>query len=209
MRRVANRTIVVLPSRRLRYLVHAAHVAAICSIFLAALPRAVHWVLLLVVLASWGSLMPAVLKGLPAKIKRLLGVVFHAGLEPGAVTLVLGGHGQLEKVAADMQNVGSGGTVPGISLLSLPAGSPDLALSGYGVTAVMAARDGNVGSAETLTLQPQTVVLPFLVVLLYRQASRRRVQALLVLSDSLSAEDFRYLRVWVRWQVKWHTGTED
>ncbi len=47
-------------------------------------------------------------------------------------------------------------------------------------------------------VHPHTLVLPFLVVLLYRQEGRLR--AMTVLADSLAAEDFRQLRLWLRWR---------
>lgn len=209
MRPVANRSLVVSPSKRLKYLLWLAHAVAACSIFLATLPLGVRTVLLLAVLASWISYMPAVLNGLPPKIKHLLeaGFLFQSNPQSGAVLLVLGGDGQLKKVPEGMQKVGSGKTAFKNFLLCPAAGKPGLTTSSCGITVTPTVDDGNAETI-TLTLQPQTVVLPFLVVLLYRQASRRRLQALLILSDSLSAEDFRYLRIWLRWQVKWHLETK-
>ena len=58
-----------------------------------------------------------------------------------------------------------------------------------------------VGAGDTaceLVVHPHTVVLPFLVVLLYRQEGR--LQSLTLLGDSLAAEDFRQLRIWLRWR---------
>ena len=209
MRPVANRSLVVSPSKRLKYLLWLAHAVAACSVFLATLPLGVRTVLLLAVLASWISYMPAVLYGLPPKIKHLLetGFLFQSNPQSGAVLLVLGGDGQLKKVSEGMQKVGSGKTASKNFLLCPAAGKPGLTTSSRGITVTPTVDDGNAETI-TLTLQPQTVVLPFLVVLLYRQASRRRLQALLILSDSLSAEDFRYLRIWLRWQVKWHIETD-
>lgn len=51
-----------------------------------------------------------------------------------------------------------------------------------------------------MVLHPHTTVLPFLVVLLYRQ--KNRLQSLVLLKDSLEAEDFRQLRLWLRWHTK-------
>ncbi|TBR13799.1 MAG: hypothetical protein EPO43_09625 [Rugosibacter sp.] len=56
------------------------------------------------------------------------------------------------------------------------------------------------GTVSDLFLHPHTTVLPFLVILLYRQ--KNRLQSLVLLSDSLEAEDFRQLRLWLRWQLK-------
>jgi len=209
MRPVANRSLVVSPSKRLKYLLWLAHAVAACSVFLATLPLGVRTVLLLAVLASWISYMPVVLNGLPPKIKHLLetGFLFQSNPQSGAVLLVLGGDGQLKKVPEGMQKVGSGKTASKNFLLCPAAGKPGLTTSSRGITVTPTVDDGNAETI-TLTLQPQTVVLPFLVVLLYRQASRRRLQALLILSDSLSSEDFRYLRIWLRWQVKWHIETD-
>jgi hypothetical protein len=48
-------------------------------------------------------------------------------------------------------------------------------------------------------IHPHTLVLSFLVVLLYRQQGHLRSQTLL--SDSCGAEDFRQLRLWLRWRA--------
>ena len=177
----------------LKYLLWLAHAVAACSIFLATLPLGARIVLLLVVLASWISHTPAILNYFSPQIKRLLktGFLSCSRLESGAVLLVLGGDGQLKKVSEEARNIGS-----------------DRTAFSRVITATPITDGGNASHAESITLQPQTLVLPFLVVLLYRKESRSRLQALLVLSDSLSAEDFRYLRIWLRWQVKWHIETD-
>ncbi len=45
----------------------------------------------------------------------------------------------------------------------------------------------------------QTVVLSWLLVLLHRHQGR--VAAWVLVGDSMSAEDFRQLRIWLRWRV--------
>ncbi|OHC64905.1 MAG: hypothetical protein A2040_08510 [Rhodocyclales bacterium GWA2_65_19] len=57
---------------------------------------------------------------------------------------------------------------------------------------------GADGTASEAAVHPHSVVLSFLVVLLYRQQGRWR--ALTVLADSLAADDFRQLRLWLRWR---------
>lgn len=57
---------------------------------------------------------------------------------------------------------------------------------------------GAGGTANEAAVHPHTLVLPFLVVLLYRQQGRLR--SLTLLADSLAAEDFRQLRLWLRWR---------
>ena len=57
---------------------------------------------------------------------------------------------------------------------------------------------GANGTASAAVVQPHTLVLSFLVVLLYRQEGRLR--SLTLLSDSLAAEEFRQLRLWLRWR---------
>ncbi len=57
---------------------------------------------------------------------------------------------------------------------------------------------GADGTASEAVVHPHTLVLSFLVVLLYRQDGRLRSLALL--GDSLAAEDFRQLRLWLRWR---------
>jgi toxin CptA len=57
---------------------------------------------------------------------------------------------------------------------------------------------GADGAASEAVVHPHTVVLSFLVVLLYSQQGRLRSMTLL--GDSMSAEDFRQLRLWLRWR---------
>jgi len=54
------------------------------------------------------------------------------------------------------------------------------------------------GSVTDAVLYPHTLVLSFMVVLLFRQ--NEGVRSLVVLGDSLSDEDFRQLRLWLRWR---------
>lgn len=49
-------------------------------------------------------------------------------------------------------------------------------------------------------LSPETVVWPWLVVLHYRLAGAHRPVARVILPDSLDEEDFRRLRVWLKWR---------
>jgi toxin CptA len=57
---------------------------------------------------------------------------------------------------------------------------------------------GPDGVASDAAVHPHTLVLSFLIVLLYRQQGRLR--SITLLGDSLSAEDFRQLRLWLRWR---------
>ncbi len=72
------------------------------------------------------------------------------------------------------------------------------------VTAIVLRGDGNIdivgadGTAIEAAVHPHTLVLSFLVVLLYRQQGRLR--SLVLPGDSLATEDFRQLRLWLRWQ---------
>jgi toxin CptA len=54
-------------------------------------------------------------------------------------------------------------------------------------------------TADELIVHPHTTVLPFLIVLLYRYNGR--TGSLVVLGDSLAREDFRQLRLWLRWRA--------
>ena len=59
-----------------------------------------------------------------------------------------------------------------------------------------------VGADDTVTealVHPQTVVMAALIVLLYRQEGR--VRSLTLAGDSLSPEDARQLRLWLRWRA--------
>ena len=58
--------------------------------------------------------------------------------------------------------------------------------------------DGPGGTPHEVCVHAHTLVLPFLVVLLYREDGRLR--SLTLLADSLAEEDFRQLRLWLRWR---------
>jgi hypothetical protein len=57
---------------------------------------------------------------------------------------------------------------------------------------------GADGTASDVVVHPHSLVLSFLVVLLYRYDGRLR--SLTLLADSLAAEDFRQVRLWLRWR---------
>ena len=84
----------------------------------------------------------------------------------------------------------------GFSWVRERRGSPvtGLVLRGDGTIEVTAS-DGSVAGGA---LHPHTFVSSFLVVLLYRRNDRLR--ALTLLGDSLPVEDFRQLRLWLRWR---------
>ncbi len=72
------------------------------------------------------------------------------------------------------------------------------------VAGVVLGGDGGIeivgadGTASEAAVHPHTLVLSFLVVLLYRQQGRLRSMTLL--GDSLADDDFRQLRLWLRWR---------
>jgi len=81
-----------------------------------------------------------------------------------------------------------------------------LVLSGDGQLQIVGAcrpakrnpRQTGSGTASDVIVHPHTLVLSFMVVLLYRQEGRLR--SLTLLADSLALEDFRQLRLWLRWR---------
>jgi hypothetical protein len=72
------------------------------------------------------------------------------------------------------------------------------------VTTLLLRGDGRLetvgadGTASEATVHPHTLILSFLVVVLYRQDGGLR--SLTLLADSLTAEDFRQLRLWLNWR---------
>lgn len=58
-------------------------------------------------------------------------------------------------------------------------------------------------------LLPDSTVLPWLVVLRYRLPDARGPGARVVLPDSLPADDFRHLRVWLRWRANLDGACQD
>jgi toxin CptA len=75
-----------------------------------------------------------------------------------------------------------------------PPAVVSLVLGGDGIFETV----GADGTASEAVVHPHTLVLSFLVVLLYRQEGRLRT--LTLLGDSLAEEDFRQLRLWLRWR---------
>ena len=57
---------------------------------------------------------------------------------------------------------------------------------------------GADGTVNEALVHPHTLVLSFLVVLLHRQQGRS--QSVTLLGDSVAPEDFRQLRLWLRWR---------
>ena len=58
-------------------------------------------------------------------------------------------------------------------------------------------RNEETGEAR---IHPHATVTPWMSILLLRQG--RRSEALIVLPDALSSEDFRQLRLWLRWRAE-------
>lgn len=56
------------------------------------------------------------------------------------------------------------------------------------------------GAVREADVDPHTTVISFLVVLLFRTDGRSG--ALTLAGDSMAAEDFRHLRVWLRWYAQ-------
>ena len=60
-----------------------------------------------------------------------------------------------------------------------------------------------------LTLEAPPVLLPWLTVLRYRQSAEKLPDSLVITPDALPAEDFRRLRVWLRWLSPHHQPSPD
>ena len=59
----------------------------------------------------------------------------------------------------------------------------------------------NDGSRINATISAQTIILPWLVVLLLESSGLRRKHPVVILPDSLPAEEGRILRAWLRWKL--------
>lgn len=69
-----------------------------------------------------------------------------------------------------------------------------------------ALKNGETGSAR---VDPQSTLMPWLLILLLRRREGDvpgRLSSLVLLPDTLSGEDFRQLRLWLRWQVVFSAG---
>lgn len=76
-----------------------------------------------------------------------------------------------------------------------------------GETVLRCLPDGNLAVLagddwQTVSLMPDTRVLLWLVVLRYREEEGSKVKSQVVLPDSLDQDDFRRLRVWLRWRAQ-------
>jgi toxin CptA len=58
------------------------------------------------------------------------------------------------------------------------------------------------GACVALDLQAESTVFSQLIVLRLRLGEARRVSSLVVLPDQMSAEQFRVLRLWLRWRTE-------
>jgi hypothetical protein len=83
------------------------------------------------------------------------------------------------------------------ALLVARASIRELVLKADGVV-VGIRQDGEPFEAK---VSGQSAVLPGLIVILLELPGSRRLHPLLVLSDSLCAEDLRILRAWLRWKL--------
>lgn len=81
-----------------------------------------------------------------------------------------------------------------VALLRSSSSCVALRLDGSGVG--MELRDGR---SMVVRLGPDCLVTPWLIVLALISEDERTTRWLLILPDSLSAESFRALRVWLRW----------
>ncbi len=59
----------------------------------------------------------------------------------------------------------------------------------------------NDGSRIDARVTRQSTVLPYLIVMLLELPGQRRLNSLVILSDSLPAEERRVLRTWLRWKL--------
>lgn len=63
---------------------------------------------------------------------------------------------------------------------------------------------GQEGAIETLQVERDSTVMPWLLILLFRASnvSHGRRKSLVLLPDTVVADDFRRLRLWLRWRAK-------
>lgn len=85
------------------------------------------------------------------------------------------------------------------SLLAAMRAGPVLELHGHADGRLAVRQDGDWLAA---VVAPDTLVWAWLVVLRYRVAGSARWANVVVLPDSLAADDFRRLRVWLRWRAR-------
>lgn len=64
------------------------------------------------------------------------------------------------------------------------------------------------GDWLTVAIAPVTVVLSWLVVLRYRRTAAAREETVVILPDGLDRDDFRRLRVWLKWRARLEGGME-
>jgi toxin CptA len=64
------------------------------------------------------------------------------------------------------------------------------------------------GNRMSATLMPDSAVFSRLIVLRLRLDGEKRIRNLPLLPDSLSAEQFRVLRLWLRWRARERAGND-
>lgn len=65
------------------------------------------------------------------------------------------------------------------------------------------------GTRATLAIMPDSTVFDRLIVLRLRIGEERRIRNLTLLPDQMSAEQFRALRLWLRWHAEAKEGAEE
>lgn len=90
----------------------------------------------------------------------------------------------------------------GLALLLLAA----LRDQGQGAMRLQCQADGSLSVLQgeewrPVMLMPGSIVNPWLTTIRYRSETGKRTGTMVLLSDSLDAEDFRRLRVWLRWKA--------
>lgn len=86
--------------------------------------------------------------------------------------------------------------------------------NGGGALQLQCQADGSLSIQQTgedwrpVTLLPGSMVNPWLTTIRYRGESGNKVGTLVLLPDSLDREDFRRLRVWLKWKAALQSSAE-
>lgn len=138
---------------------------------------------------------------------------YHPGMHGATLTLHVSASSRLRLVVASL-HVLAASAVLGTDLavgfqvvtLAVLAGSLVRSLRPAPPVVLCCRPDGvlSVGTGEagqTVEICSDTVVLAWLVVLRYRSTAGARPDTVVILGDSLDREEFRRLRIWLKWRA--------
>ncbi|NTV94183.1 MAG: hypothetical protein HGA75_02055 [Thiobacillus sp.] len=138
---------------------------------------------------------------------------YHPGMRGATLTLHVSASSRLRLVVASLHVLAACAVLGAdlaagfqVAILAVLIGSLVRSLRPAPPVVLCCQPDGalSVGAGEagqTVEILPDTVVLAWLVVLRYRSTAGTRPDTVVILGDSLDREEFRRLRIWLKWRA--------